>query len=36
VLGFEDDADAFWRQLLLDPVGDLGGQSLLDLEVAGE
>jgi hypothetical protein len=36
VLGLEQDTDAPGLQLALQPAGDLGGQALLDLQVAGE
>jgi hypothetical protein len=34
VVGFEDDADAPRRDILLEPVGDLLGEPLLDLKVS--
>ena len=36
VLRFEDHADALGVQGLDEPVGDLGGEALLDLETPGE
>ena len=36
MLGLQDDADALGLELVLEPISDLGGQPLLDLQVAGE
>jgi hypothetical protein len=36
VFGFEDDPDAFGVELVVEPIGDLFGEPLLDLEAAGE
>jgi hypothetical protein len=36
VLGLQHHADALGRQLVLEPVGDLGGEPLLELQAAGE
>src|SRR5215218_6621531 len=36
VLGLQDDPDASGFELALEPVGDLRGQPLLDLEIAAE
>ena len=36
MVGFEDDADASRREVVLEPVGDLFGEPLLDLKVSGE
>ena len=36
MFGLDDHADAARSQLLVAPIGDLGGQTLLDLKVTGE
>lgn len=36
MLGLQDDPDALGCDVELEPVGDLLGESLLDLEVPGE
>ncbi len=36
VFGFDDDADALWLQVFGEPVGDLFGESFLDLGAVGE
>jgi hypothetical protein len=36
MLGFHDDSHTARRHMILEPVGDLLGQPLLDLRAAGE
>src|ERR1039458_7148354 len=36
MLGLEYHAHPLWLKLLMQPAGDLDGQSLLELEIAGE
>jgi hypothetical protein len=36
VLGLDHHADPLWRQVILQPVGDLLGQPLLHLQITGE
>jgi hypothetical protein len=36
VLGLEDQADTLGLELLLQPAGDLAGEPLLQLKVAGK
>jgi hypothetical protein len=36
MLRLQDDPDALGLELALEPVRDLGGQALLDLQVAAE
>jgi hypothetical protein len=36
VLSFEHGPDTLWSKVCLERLGDLGGQTLLDLKAAGE